>query len=297
MLFEGDGMKFDPELGEELLWWMCERQRIWERRFERGEDPPWTTDPILQEYHLCNVYRELDYGTQIALEQVLREDAPDRAVLFNIVLYRLFNRPETYTAMGGWHDPAAFDPEIVVTRLDHDREPLFGSAYRVTTHDWAGADTKHENIIHGIVEQDLRPNLDVYTDAVFGAATMEGAFEALSEIDGVGDFLAYELVTDLNYRHLPFSENDFVNVGPGAASALIRLFGDSDNLFIRCLQDNSDVLFDLDFPYWEEKPELTLRDWEHSLCEWRKYIGVKYDDQIRRKFDPRDHAQDTLNDF
>lgn len=260
----------------------------------------------MREYHFCNVHRELDYGTEYALDRILLEDKPNRDVLFNILVYRFFNRPETYDMLGGFVEADRFHPEGAVEVLDvySNNHSLFSSAYRVTTHDWADAGTKHENILLGVVRDDVLENLDDYTERVFGADSMEEAFDVLCEIRGVGDFLAYEIVTDLNYRHLPFSENDFVNVGPGAASGLQMMFGRSGEDLIRWFRMAQDQLFhfyDLDFPYMDgdpiDKPELTLRDFEHSICEVRKFWNIKYHDRGHRRFTPRVHAQDRLEDF
>lgn len=286
----------------EFLWWMCERQRIYQSRFVEGNSPPWTSDEILRDYHFCNVHRELDYGTQVALDRILLEDEPNRDVLLNILVYRFFNRAETLNMLGGFTPAEEFHCEGAVEVLDvySRNHPLFSSAYRVTTHDWAEARTKHENILLGVVRDDVLVNLDEYTDRIFSAESMEEAFEVLCEIRGVGDFLAYEIVTDLNYRHLPFSENDFVNVGPGAAEGLKTMFGRSGADLLRWFRMAQDELFDhygLEYPYWDEKPELTLRDFEHSACEVNKYWGIKHRDEPRRRFDPRDHAQDTFEEF
>ena len=286
---------------DELLWWMCERQRIYLRRFERDEPAPWTDDPVLRDYHFCNVHRELDRGTQFYLEEIVGEGT-DEDVLFNTILYRFFNRIKTYQRIGKFTNLTTFDPEEVTKiLLDYEeRHSLFSSAYRVTTQKWADSDSKAENIILGIIRDDVLENWNSYADRVLSAESMEAAFDVLTEINGVGDFLAYEIVTDLTYDVLDFSENDFVNVGPGAASGLITIFGDTDEENIYWLQENQDWIFpelNREFPYLDCKPELTLRDFEHSLCEYRKYIGVKYKDEHRRKFDPHDHDQDQLSDF
>ena len=303
-----DVENYDEDLIEEFLWWMCERQRIYIRRFLEGKSEPWTEDDILQDYHFCNVHRRLDYGTQYALDNLLLEEENSRDVLFNILVYRFFNRPETQDMLGGFIDPDAFNPQGAVEVLDvySENHSLFSSAYRVTTHDWAEAETKHENILLGVVRDDVLENLDEYTDRIFSADTMEEAFDVLCEIRGVGDFLAYEIVTDLNYRHLPFSENDFVNIGPGAASGLQMMFGRSGRDLVRWFRMSQDKLFhiyDLEYPYMDSdgdpisKPELTMRDFEHSICEVRKYWNIKYHDRDHRYFSPRDHAQDHLDDF
>ena len=41
-----------------------DRQEIWHKRSYLKQPAPWTSDPILNTYKFCNVYRELDAGTQ-----------------------------------------------------------------------------------------------------------------------------------------------------------------------------------------------------------------------------------------
>jgi hypothetical protein len=115
---------------EDFLWWMSERQEIWHRR-QRGVAPPWTTDDILQEYHFCNVHRELDHTTQFALYNILNREEPE-AVFFNMVLFRFLNRPETYQKIG-FHHPDQFSPRTAVRSLER-LDQVFSPAYRVTTH-------------------------------------------------------------------------------------------------------------------------------------------------------------------
>lgn len=291
----------DRENLKEFLWWMCERQRIWQRRFQRREEPPWTEDPVLQDYHFCNVYRELDRGTQYYLEEISTAGS-EEDIVFNTILYRFFNRPSTYRRLGGFTPVDEFDVDTAVHNLKVLDESVFSSAYRVTTHKWAESDSKIENILYGIIRDDLLENWDTYVDSILNADSLVVAFTTVTDIRGIGDFLGYEIVTDLNYDLLSFSENDFVNVGPGAEGGLEKIFDDTSKEHIYWVQEKQEELFDLfdlDFPYWSEKPELTLRDFEHSMCEWRKWWCATYipDNPPRRYFEPKDYAQDKLSDF
>ena len=292
----------DESYLEDFLWWITERQQIYVKRFIHDQDPPWTEHQILRAYHFCHAQRRLDRGTQFALDHVLRPDADDAGVLLNTLFYRFFNKPETYEAIGGFQDPSEFDCSSLFTVLDvySDHHTLFSSAYRVTTHPWADMDTKHGNILFGVFREDILPNLHDYTDRIFNADSMEAAFDVLLEIDGVGEFLGYEILTDLNYRHLPFSENDFVNIGPGAELGLERIFDEVDESRLRWLHENQRDLFEkyeIDFPYLKGKPSLTLRDLEHSACEASKYWDIRDLKMDRRTFEPRDERQDTLDNF
>lgn len=54
----------------DMFWkYVHERQMVWFRR-QRGDPEPWTQDTVLQTYFFCNVYRELDKGSQYFKDQV-----------------------------------------------------------------------------------------------------------------------------------------------------------------------------------------------------------------------------------
>jgi hypothetical protein len=59
------------------------------------------------------------------------------------------------------------------------------------------------------------------------AQSMVHAFSLLRAYSTIGDFLAYQFVTDLNYSHLTeFEESEFVVAGPGANGGLQKCFRD-----------------------------------------------------------------------
>jgi hypothetical protein len=291
----------DDALLEELVYYTSERQRVFVNRTVRGDDPPWSDDPLLRKYHFCRNYREADAGTQYALDEILCHDDP-ADVLLNIVVYRLINDPDTFHQLR-FQPVADFDPEWVVERLAYYEqigETVFSSAYRTPPHKFAGSDSKVENIIYGIIRDDLLADLDWYVDEVMHAETMEAAHQALCELRGFGDFLAYEVITDLNYRHLPFHENDFVNVGPGAEQGMEFIWGDAKEDYVWWLVDHTWELFDrydYDFvPYNGCRfKEPTARTWEHVLCEHRKYHQAMQGTGNLRLYDPYD--QQSLGDF
>lgn len=292
-----------PNKLNQFLWFVTERQRIYQRRFIKDELPPWTDNTILRNYHFCHVYRECDAATRYLRQYILSED-DGVDVLFNVIVFRLVNRPESFEAMGGVTPAMDFDTDEAVARLCEfgKRNPVFSPAYRIPAHRFVDSDSKVENVLYGIVRDDLLPNLSEYADQVLEADTMETAHAALTELRGIGDFIGYELVIDLNYELLPFHENDFVNVGPGARAGLDRIWGDIDDYEgkIRWIVEEQEALFDeydLDFYYWngEREKRLSCRDIEHSMCEWNKHQRVKSGDGHTRRFNPR--TQFTFDDY
>lgn len=270
----------------EFLAYMAERQRIYNRR-ERGEEWPWTEWEVLQNYHFCNVRRQNDAGTQYLIENILSH-SDDEAVFFNVIVYRLFNLPKTYEAMGGFRHPDEFDVEIAASnlRVYGENNRLFSPAYRIPAHRFADSDSKMENVLYGIVRDDLLEWFEMYFDGVMDADSLQHAHKVLMELRGVGEFIAYELVTDLNYTLLPFSEDDWVNVGPGAKRGLEVIFGPISYYArkVYWFQDMQESLFDTyDIDYVWDDP-LTCRDFEHSLCEYAKYHRVKYEGGHTRRY-------------
>lgn len=293
-----------PQVNDEnldrLLWWMCERQQIWRRRHLYEQPPPWTDDEILANYRFCNVHRRLDAGTQYYLDEVDELRNHDE-ILLNTIVYRFFNRPETMRSLGGFQSVDEWDTDLAAESLHvlNQNNPVFSPAYRVSTQDWVGADNKIDNILYGVIKNDLLNDLGGYVSRIIHADSMEESWERLQDLRGVGPFLAYELVTDLNYTVLPFTENDFVNIGPGAEQGLEYIFEDIGPHNLRWLREYQEDLFtahDKQFPYWEEKPELTLRDFEHSACEFATYMGIKRGEQSGRSYDTDDYFQTTFFD-
>jgi len=85
----------------DLFWWFVgERQAIWRKRFLERQSPPWTLDPILRTYRFTNVYRELDPGTKFAIENILERPFPAKDRIFNVMLYRLIGRSDTFVHIG-----------------------------------------------------------------------------------------------------------------------------------------------------------------------------------------------------
>ncbi len=110
---------------------------------------------------------------------------------------------------------------------------------------------------------------------------MREAFAVLRRYESIGDFLAYQYVTDLNYsRHLTFTEFEFVIPGPGARRGMRKCFidscGMSDEELIRWTADQQFEAFDRRGLEWEGLGgrELQLIDVQNLFCEVDKYTRV-----------------------
>ena len=130
---------------------------------------------------------------------------------------------------------------------------------------------------------------------------MQEGFEKFRSFPTIGDFLAYQFITDINYSELTdFSEMDFVVPGPGARDGLRKCFVDPGGLnepeLIRLMADLQEQEFErlgLDFQsLWGRR--LQLIDCQNLFCEVGKYARVAHPQiagktgrvRIKQKFVP-----------
>lgn len=266
-----------------------------------GVPAPWTSDPVLQEFRFCNVFREDDTVTRWLRERVTTENFGYR-VLGAFVIARWFNRVETleymlgdgtkvpyflYNLLYSW---GGLEEEATETSLDvwadlmrerlYDVKPLVTGAYMIKTP--AGM-----NKLEGLISV-LRP---VLKDAVHlqvrmePETTLQGVWEVLKEYPYLGDFMAYEVVTDLRHA-LPVLREapdimTWANPGPGCARGLDRVMQRPLGTSNRANAADRTRMIDemiwllnrsLDSENWPDTwPTWELRDVEHTLCEFDKY--------------------------
>ena len=299
---------------DEFYRFMFERHSIWVRRFLKKEPPPWTKDPILQKYKFTNVYRELDRGTiwyneHIAAEYhdveliVHRDNDLDNAkmnLLWKTIVYRLLNRIETFEAIGGvpdlfQYDPAKFSASLY--ELKKAGKPVFTSAHlTLPTHDVGSSKIcKYIEVLNYTIT-----NIeDIYLVVKYSSSLRE-IHCRLMIIPCVGNFIAYEVVTDLAMvGAVPFTEDDWANPGPGCKVGISIIFPDRKYISfedaIKKLRVEQEIHFErlgLKFPYLVvngREKKLTLRAIEHSLCEFCKWWKMKHrSGKARMIFKPRE---------
>lgn len=113
--------------------------------------------------------------------------------------------------------------------------------------------------------------------------TLESVWEWLRKFPYLGDFMAYEIVTDLRHTSLLNKAPDihrWANPGPGAMRGLNRMAGRDLKARLPKQQfiDEMWALLEIseDRELWPgDWPSLEMRDIEHSLCELDKYLRVK----------------------
>lgn len=278
-----------PSVVYDTYWrFAAERQRVFFKRLE-GESPSWTRDPIIAEHKFTNAYRASDRVSQYLIRRVIyRDDLPASAedVFFRVMLFKLFNKIETWEILERDIGPLIaeeFSFESYDAVLSHTMQTghtIYSAAYIMPSGGGSlGHDRKHRNhleLLGRMLADDLPARLTE-------CRTMQRAFELLKSYPGIGDFLAYQYVTDLNYSNLTdFPESGFVVPGPGALDGIRKCFLDTGGLnepeVIRFTADRQEAEFDrlgLDFTSLWGRP-LQLIDCQNLFCEVDKYARVKH---------------------
>jgi len=289
-------------LEKEFFSFIYQRQLIWYKRFVLKESPPWTQDYVLRTYKIINVYRELDKCTLYLIDK-LRFVNDRKKILINCIFYRFFNQYGLYEML----DIEPFDsvnsvkPKLVegFERLKLQGKRLFNNAYLISS--GQQGKKKHLTILNNL------QNLDVETiiAAIDNAKTPRQALIVLENIPMVGPFLACEIWTDLSYFGFfkqNWTDDDFVNIGPGAKWGLEIMFASKLNKneleeklrYLHKVQEKylsnipellkwKDIAFNKAFSNY---PFLSLTNIEGALCEFRKYWNISHGAGRRKYFTP-----------
>ena len=276
-----------PTIVYETYWrFAVERQEIFFRKLE-GLPAPWTDDPILVRHKFTNAYRASDRVSQYLIRHVIYEgeQAPEE-VFFRTILFKIFNRVETWELLKAAfgeveYSSYSFDAyDRVLSQSLAAGRPIYSAAYIMPSAGRVfGYTQKHRNHLR-LVE---RMMADEVPQKLAGARTMRDAFDLLRSYPSIGDFLAYQFVTDLNYSTLTnFSEMDFVVPGPGALDGIRKCFTDLAGLnhadIIRVVTENQEWEFErlgLEFRTLGGR-RLQLIDCQNLFCEVSKYARMKH---------------------
>ena len=229
----------------------AERQRVFWRRM-RGLPPPWTTDSVLAAYKFTNAYRASDRVSQYLIRSVIYEGPQEsRELFFRTLLFKLFNRIETWELLQREAGPLHTDgfsvdryDRVLGVALARGRA-IYSGAYIMPSGGKASPCARKHRMHLELLARMLRDELP---ERIAGTETMAQAFAALRSYPTIGDFLAYQYVTALNYSILTnFSETEFVVPGPGALSGLRKCFADTGRLtdaeVIRLVQERQTECF------------------------------------------------------
>lgn len=275
----------------ETYWrFAAERQAMFYRRLA---DPlgPFTADPILAAHRFTNAYRASDRVSQYLIRHVQygedRSQEP-RQLFFRTLLFKLFNRIETWEAIERAFGPVAWgrtDLDAVARLLDErcERgEQVYSAAY-IMPSPLLGHARKHRNhlaLLAGMMADRL-------PERVHQAPSLRAVYELLLARPGIGRFLAAQYTIDLNYSSLlDFSEADFVVAGPGALDGIAKCFSDTGGcsaedviLWTVERQENEFARLGLHFLTLFGR-RLQPIDCQNIFCEISKYARVAHPEVV-----------------
>lgn len=188
----------------------------------------WSEDPVIQQFRFCNVDREHDAVTIWIKEHMrkpLYSSSNKTAIVLNMFLARVFNHPPSLEQVG------VVRPTRESLGQAHDRILLYQQqgnkimrgAYMMGAH---GPKNKGKGVVgyyFGLAEH-LLEKKEMFQHCY----TLGEVAEVLCRTEGIGAFVANQVVTDL--RYMPQFEmaedwNSFLMCGPGTSRGLNHLSG------------------------------------------------------------------------
>jgi hypothetical protein len=281
-----------------------ERQATFFRR-QRGEPFPWSEDDVLTTYKFTNAYRASDRVSQYLIRSVIY-DGPQtpQEVFFRVILFKLFNKIETWEMLEAELGEITFerysfdDFDRVLSAAMERKQSIYSAAYIMPSGSRKQGSTKKHRSHLGLLEQMME---DEVPERIASFSSMRDAFNLLLSYPMIGDFLAYQYVTDLNYSDIcSFSEMEFVVPGPGAIDGISKCFSSLGGLtetdVIKLVTERQEEEFErlgIDFQDLWGRP-LQLIDCQNLFCEISKYSRVRHPDvrgvanrtRIKQKYRP-----------
>lgn len=289
----------------DLYWYFAnERQNIFIKKLN-GDTPPWTNDPILKTYKFCNSYRVNDRVSQYLLKNVIYNGKTykDEDMLFRIILFKLFNKESTWELLiKEFKDItlSTFDMKEyskVLTNAINNNIKIYNDAYISCATKAFGYDRKHDNHLALLNKMFI---IDKVQDKILKCTNMEQAFKIIKSYPLIGNFMAYQLITDINYSNIvDWKEDEFTVAGPGSLRGIKKCFIDKGNLsnedIIKYMYNHQEEEFkrlNLDFKTIGNR-KLQLIDIQNIFCELDKYCREKVPSlksnrtKIKKKYTPK----------
>lgn len=263
---------------KELCSFIAERHLIYRKKAE-GFRKPWTKDDILRTYKFCNVYRELDTVTLWIAKNWRNKHANDINLWFAMVVARLVNWPDTLQTIGY---PVPWKSAKFVMDM-HSRknqgQKVFSGAYIVSTNGHT-MDKAIYLVTH--VLDPLWADRQHIASTISKAKTLAEVHALLSSYNGLGSFMAAQVIADLKYT-MPMRKADdwmtWAASGPGSRRGLNRVCGkpvDSPWKEREWLEALVSLHKEVSkFIQKQGMPVLHAQDLQNCLCEFDKYMRVK----------------------
>lgn len=277
---------------QQLVAWITEREAVRKRK-EQGLPKPWSDQPLFQQYRWCNV-RRMDDRVSLALFAGWYPlgGAPE-AQLVAAVLGRLVNWPASLEDVTG---AQRFD----MGHLSRARAKLTHRAamgWKVFTGAYVVPGVPGRSKVDSVC--DIAELVASRASAIL-AGSMASTWANLIEIEGLGSFLAGQMVADL--AHLSAGQRwpdtaIWAPLGPGSARGMNLVMGRPKDRAMNQAQFEEelpaliDVLKPMIREIWEDR-KLQAMDVQSGLCEFDKSRRLTLGEgQVRSRYDGAGDAQ------
>lgn len=271
---------------DDFVSFITERHRIYLRR-AAGQPPPWTDDPILQEFKFCNPYRENDRATVWLRKEWYEPHHDDPYLFFAMIVARWCNRLPTLDVLGY---PVPWNRKLYEETLNSLPKPVWETgAYRTPNVKGMSKIAGQATLLDAIWK-----DRDQIAPAI--GETLAGTRQVLSSYPGFGsgkqtgsgDFLAGQIVADLKMFEPLRSAPDYWTwavPGPGSKPGLNWVLGrdpktswDVYDWVIHARKLRKEVS-----QRWpSEWTPLCLQNIQNCLCEFNKLCRIRNGAKLRR---------------
>jgi hypothetical protein len=278
---------------EDMAYWINERQRMFkckEAKEAMGAGPSllhgWSNDPAMGIPRYCNVHREDDRVTRWIAKNWRNPNASHPNLVLGMVLARMVNWPETLADIGF---PKTWDPEKIKQKMrirEQEGNKVWTSAYTIST--CGRSMSKIDYVVDHVCQQvhDREMRLD--------CSRLSGAHNWLMGVDGLGSFLAAQVIADLKNTDHPLAKaNDWWSwsaPGPGSLRGLSWYFYGQPDVAIsaRRYPELIEKCYDEVSPLIQTAMPIHMQDFQNCLCEFSKYMRIiNGDRRVRNKYRPR----------
>lgn len=268
----------------DLYWYFAyERQNIFIKKKNKLQ-APWTSDLILQKYKFCNTYRVNDRLSQYLIKNIIYngKNYSNDDMIYRIVLFKIFNKESTWELLLNKFGDILLNNfdfikySQVLNQAIKDGIPIYNDAYISCANKVYGYERKHENHLKLIEKMFFDDKVHI---KIQNSKNMKEAFEVLKQYPLIGNFMAYQLVTDINYSNaVNFSEHEFTVAGPGSIRGIDKCYKEKEDMtyedIIKYMYENQDKEFKrlgYDFQRLNGR-ELQYIDCQNIFCELDKYL-------------------------
>ena len=257
----------------DVVFWITERELMRERK-EGGLRYPYSSIPVMAHTRFTNVRREDDKVTKYLASTAWRKEW-DNNIVFRMVLARFVNYIPSLDELlqfSDIHNPDAIS-ECLFDRADAG-ERVWGAAYTITTcgRPMDKIDYLCTHVLPQVVALGPLPS---------SVQTLAACHKWLTKVDGLGSFLAAQVVADLkNIPDGPLSEKvvpDWMTwsaPGPGSLKGLSWFWGKqiTPSSYEAAIRDAWACIKPKLAPQLQN---LHMQDVQNVFCEVSKYARIK----------------------